>query len=327
MRIAYPKSMLIGHRRIWEALTRGADKNKLAHAYLFYGPARVGKTTLAKNFIQWLFCREKKNAREKDEQACGVCRSCREIMNNSHPDLLLIAVGNESPEIGIEQIRNLRRRLLFRPYKAPYKVVIIEEAQNLTGEAANAFLKTLEEPSARTLIILTSSAGDSVLPTIFSRCQPIKFSLVPADQMNNGLAAWGASAAVAEKILRLAAGRPGCAKILLENRDFLSEREKNLKTFEDILKADLPFRFEAARELSQDVGAAKEILSQWLLWSRDRLLEAAGRPDLLIGGRKTVLFTPFFLLNICREIKNADRLLSNSSLNARLILEILLIKI
>ena len=323
--------MRIGYQRIWEMLTRSADKNKLAHAYLFCGSSGAGKMTLAKEFVKWLFC-EKTKARESlTGQPCGVCRSCQEIEKNNHPDLLVVSADQEekSQEIGIGRIRDLQHQLLFYPYKSSLKVVIIEEAHNLTREAANAFLKTLEEPSSKSLIILTSSAWDSILPTILSRCQLIKFLPVPLDELKKGLKNLGAKDSVLDKIVKLSAGRPGYARNLLNNQTLLSDYEVRIKKLEDILKSDLVFRFEIAKELSQDVPLAKEILSQWLLYLRDRLLEIGNRVDLLINEKRfsKINYSTRSLLLACRAIMSAQEALINSSFNARLILEVLLMKI
>jgi len=323
--------MLIGHQRIWNMLTRSASKNRLAHSYLFCGSSGAGKMTLAKEFVKWLFCEKIRLEKSSDREPCGICRSCQEIEKNNHPDLLVVSADQEkkSTEIGISRIRDLQHQLLFYPYKSSLKVVIIEEAHNLTREAANAFLKTLEEPSSQSLIILTSSAWDSILPTILSRCQLIKFLPVPLNELREGMELLGARGSVLDKIIKLSSGRPGYARSLLDNQVLLSDHESHIKKLEDILKSDLVFRFEAARELSQDVCLAKEILSQWLLYLRDRLLEISGQTGLLINEKKPskISYSPASLLRTCREIMSAREILTNPSFNARLVLEVLLMKI
>ena len=323
--------MLIGYQRIWDTLTRSASKNKLAHAYLFCGSSGAGKITLAKEFVKWLFCEKVKSGELSSGQSCGVCRSCQEIEKNSHPDLLVVSADKEgkSAEIGISRIRDLQHQLLFYPYKSSFKVVIIEEAHNLTREAANAFLKTLEEPSSQSLIILTSSAWDSVLPTILSRCQLIKFLPVPLGELKRELENLGAKGSVLDKIVKLSAGRPGYAMNLLDNQRLLSEHEAHIKKLEDILRSDLVFRFEAAKELSQDVSLAKEILSQWLIYLRDRLLEISNQGRLLISEKKSlkINYSSGSLLSACREIMGAQEALVNPSVSAKLVLEVLLMKI
>jgi len=323
--------MLIGYQRIWNTLTGSTGKNKLAHAYLFCGSSGAGKMSLAKEFVKWLFCEKIKSQKSLNNQPCGVCRSCQEIEKNNHPDLLVISANQEekSSEIGISRIRDLQRRLLFYPYKSSFKVVIIEEAHNLTREAANAFLKTLEEPSSKSLIILTSSAWDSILPTILSRCQLIKFLPVPAGELIKGLQLLGAKSSVLDKVIKLSAGRPGYAINLLHDQALLSDHEAHIKKLEEALKSDLVFRFQVAQELSQDVSSAKEILSQWLLYLRDRLLEISGQNSLLISEKKLseINYSSNSLLRTCREIMGAQGALANPSFNAKLVLEVLLMKI
>lgn len=287
--------------------------------------------TLAKEFVKWLFCEKAKSKKSLIGQPCGACRSCQEIEKNNHPDLLVVSASQEekSVEIGISRIRDLQHQLLFYPYKSSLKVVIIEEAHNLTREAASAFLKTLEEPSSQSLIILTSSAWDSVLPTISSRCQLIKFLPVPLDELKRGLEVLGAKSSVLDKIVKLSAGRPGYAINLLNNQSLLSDHEAYIKKLEDILRSGLVFRFEVAKELSQDIYLAREILSQWLIYLRDKLLVISGQASLSISEKKLseTNYSLGSLLRACREIMEAQEALANSSFNARLVLEVLLMKI
>jgi len=321
--------MLIGHQRIWDFLIKSAKKDRLAHAYLFCGPGQVGKAALAKELAKWLLCED---AKKGQERACGKCRSCLEVEKEQHPDFFVIkADENEegSTEIGIDSIRALQRQLLFYPYKSSYKIVIIEEAHRLTTEAANAFLKTLEEPGAHSLIILTSSSFGLILPTIFSRCQIIKFFPVPAKQMEAGLKG-DKNFVDLENILKLSAGRPGYAKRLMSDHKFLLENERSKKQLEDVLKADLIFRFEMAKELSQNIRLAREILSLWAFYLREQLLKVSKHRD--YSDKKNILDNYFgrsstSLSKVCREIERARTALQNSSFNARLILEVLLMKI
>jgi DNA polymerase-3 subunit delta' len=322
--------MLIGHQRIWNFLIKSVSRERLAHAYLFCGPEQVGKATLAKEFAKWLFCEQKK---KDQDPPCGKCRSCLDLDKDQHPDLFIIK-ANESEEslteIGIEKIRALQRQLLFYPYKSSFKIVIIEEAHRLTAEAANAFLKTLEEPGPNSIIILTSSSLGLILPTIFSRCQVIRFFSVPFKQMEEGLRKEKGKFSDLDRVLELSAGRPGYAKRLINDKKFLLENEGGKKQLEDILKSDLVFRFEIAKDLSQNIPLARQLLSLWALCLRDQLLRASkqrnspARGDILDDyfGQ-----SPAPLSKVCREIERARSLLQNSSFNARLILETFLMKV
>lgn len=323
--------MLIGHRRIWDFLQQSAKQNKLAHAYLFAGPAQVGKTTLALEFVKWLLCEKKKN----QNQACGQCKSCLDIAKNRHPDVFVLSPPRslkgdvlKSKEIGIDEVRALQHQLNLCSYGAGYKVAIVEEVAALSSEAANSFLKTLEEPSGQSIIILISSAWQSILPTIISRCQLIKFGLVPERDITAGLEVLGKKKADFKKAVKLAAGQPGRAIKLLTEPDFLAEQEKNLEKLEKLLKSDLAWRFARAQELAQNTPQAQEVLAQWLVWLRDRVLESSGRPDLTIGdSAERPKYQMSQLVKACREIQKTKAILNNTSFNARLALEVLMLKI
>lgn len=160
----------------WKFLTDLAQKNTLPHAFLFYGSNGIGKKKRALDFVSWLFCSKAQNK----TQACLECMSCQKIENQNHPDLFLIDPGEEN--IKIETIRELLPMLFFSPLEAPFKVVIINEAHQLTTGAANSLLKTLEEPPKQTLFILITPNLSLIIPTIRSRCQKLFFPEVSLKQ-------------------------------------------------------------------------------------------------------------------------------------------------
>jgi DNA polymerase-3 subunit delta' len=150
-------------------ITANIRNNHIAGAYLFSGPEGIGKKLTALNFAQALNCLQ------NHFDACGQCVSCKKIDNNQHPDLHIIDKGSFE-EIKISDIRVLQQGIALRPYEARYKVFIINDAHNLNPEAANAFLKTLEESSKNSVIILITDKPRLLFGTIISRCQTIKFS-------------------------------------------------------------------------------------------------------------------------------------------------------
>lgn len=339
--------MLIGHQRIWDFLTKSVRQNRLAHAYLFAGSAQTGKLTMALEFAKWLFC-EKKN---KQDNACGKCRSCLTFERGQNPDILVLSSRPRPPklrlgdaggqtakneilkntEIGIGEIRDLQHKLSLFPYGAPYKIAIIEEIASLSGEAASALLKTLEEPSSHSLIILISSSWQAILPTIISRCQLIKFLPVPEHEISAKLKHLAKKETNFKKAIKLAAGRPGRAIKFLQEPERLTKQEKEIEIFEKLLKSPLIWRLEQAREMSQNAALAQEMLSQWLLWLRDRILEINGQDDLTVSPRSDKSFLSKYrmtdLLGACRAIQATQAILYNPSFNARLALEVLMIKI
>ncbi len=167
--------MLIGHKKQWEFLRRKSELGQLSHAYLFSGPKEIGKKFFAVEFAKLLNCSEEKN------KPCQKCANCLAIEKNNFPDFIIISAlakdedRGDSGEIKIAQIRQINNFLSYKSYYGSYKIVVINGAENMNQEAQNCFLKTLEEPKGKTLIILVSSRPDMLLPTIFSRCQTVKF--------------------------------------------------------------------------------------------------------------------------------------------------------
>lgn len=161
------KETIVGHRKAVALIKALIKKGKVPHAILFEGPDGIGKKRVA----IWTF--QALNCKEAPGEGCGSCITCEKIGRLIHPDLLLLTPQGEY--LGIDQIRKAQQMLQFKPFEALWKGVIVEEANRLTEEAANAFLKTLEEPPPWTLIILLVSSAESLLPTVRSRCQKIRF--------------------------------------------------------------------------------------------------------------------------------------------------------
>jgi DNA polymerase-3 subunit delta' len=142
-----------------------------ASAYLFFGPTGCGKKTAAMALAQALFCQVEPGA------GCGECASCRRVEGNKHPDYFVFKPSGAS--FKVEQVRELLKEASLRPFEAPRRVFVIDKAELLTDSAGNALLKVLEEPNASLLFVLISTARARLLPTIASRCQPLRFGALP----------------------------------------------------------------------------------------------------------------------------------------------------
>ncbi len=165
-------SAIEGHEQPVRILTQALANKTLAHAYLFSGGKGVGKKMTAFALAAALNCQ----AAEPDG-GCGVCPSCRKIALRSHPDVHLLEPDGD--DIKIDQIREVQDYLALKPFEGTKKVLVVNRAENLNQASSNAFLKTLEEPPGDSLIILVSSLPQSLLATIRSRCQEIKFRSLP----------------------------------------------------------------------------------------------------------------------------------------------------
>jgi len=149
-------------------------KNRLAHAYLFVGLQYSGKLETALEIAKLINCQENENADR--EMACGMCSECMKIDAGGHPDIHIIDNGYHET-VKIEQVREITSQVKFRPFSAQKKIFIIRCVDNLTIEGANALLKTLEEPTASSLLILTSSYPENIPDTVRSRCHTVFFSV------------------------------------------------------------------------------------------------------------------------------------------------------
>jgi DNA polymerase-3 subunit delta' len=161
------------HAEVWQTLTRRAEEARLPHALLLSGPGGLGKRHLAEAFAAWLLC-ENHGA----QGACGACRGCHLLQAGSHPDLLRAFPAEEGKDLTIAQIREATAFQELKPQYAGHKVIVLAPAERMNANAANALLKTLEEPAAGTMLILVTDRPAALLPTIRSRCQIVQ--LTPA---------------------------------------------------------------------------------------------------------------------------------------------------
>ena len=158
---------LVGQAHVTETLQNAIRNNRVAHAYIFSGARGVGKTTAARILAKALNC-----VKGPTSEPCGVCDSCKEIAAGTSLDVIEIDAASNR---GIDQIRELREMVRYAPAAARHKVVILDEAHMLTGEASNALLKTLEEPPDRVIFVMATTEPENLEDTIRSRSQHFHF--------------------------------------------------------------------------------------------------------------------------------------------------------
>lgn len=204
---------VIGHGRVLDLLA--AESENASHAYLFVGPEGVGKALLAQRFAAAVLC----------EDHSAPCSVCERVLSGNHPDVSII-MPEGAASIGVEQARTAVQAAAMSPVESSRKIIIFDEASTLTESAANALLKTIEEPSPSTVFVLIVESEDDLPPTIASRCRTVHFGRVAAPALEAGLVAHaGVAPDQAAKVAVIAGGRPGLAMSLATEPEVADFRE------------------------------------------------------------------------------------------------------
>jgi len=261
-----PLTDLLGQDRT-VAILAGLLKNRtVAHAYLFSGEDGVGKTLAAGEFARALLCVE------GGSDACGVCAACQRAAAGIHPDLHRITAPER--QIRIDQVREIEERLSIRSFEGGYKVVVVEAADTMNPAAANAFLKTLEEPPPMSVLILVSARPDLLPDTIRSRTQRIRFYPLPrAEVLERTRAVFPESAALRTG---LADGRLAVAL----DPDLETRRDGFIDSFDRMIRGSAE-----ADEVWKDRADMDEWFDFAIVWIRDLMLCAVGSPENLLANR------------------------------------------
>ncbi|MCU7845791.1 MAG: DNA polymerase III subunit delta' [Candidatus Thiodiazotropha sp. (ex Monitilora ramsayi)] len=261
----------------WHRLQQARRQGRLPHALLLCGPRGVGKEAFALAFTQTVLCPESDEA----GRPCGSCRHCHLLHSGSHPDFQRVVPEEESKsgEIKIEAIRNLTAGAALTAQSGGHKVVLIQPAHRMNTAAANSLLKTLEEPTGDTLIILLTDQPARLLPTIRSRCQQVLFQIPPYEISLSWLEG-KVEHADGDTLLSLASGAPLLA-LNLDDGELLATRQRMLKQF-----LSLGMRREDPVAIAQDwTGFDGRLLMDWLAgWVIDLLrLKTAQQPPQLFN--------------------------------------------
>jgi len=257
---------IVGQDKTIAVLRNSLEAGRIAHAYLFDGIEGCGKRKTALALIAALFCR-------KSDEGCASCPTCRNVAMAQHPDLHMIEP--DGAFIKIEQIRDLQRELVLRPFEAPRKACIIEAAERLNPSSGNALLKTLEEPPGNALIILLTTNIGGVLPTILSRCQRLHFPALPAASIERVLLRRGCTPETARVAASLGGGSLKKATEIGEEETLVNRREFLERVF-SLSLGDIAPLFAAAEEIAAEKDKALEMLELLTSFLRDVLLRQEG---------------------------------------------------
>jgi DNA polymerase-3 subunit delta' len=200
---------ILGHEARVEEFRRAIQRARLAHAYLFSGPRGVGKRTFAVELAKALLCEASPPG---VLEPCDRCPACVQVEAGTHPDYSLAARPPEAQDFPIEQMREICQSFALKSARGRGRVVILDDADDLNEAAANCFLKTLEEPPPRSVLILIGSSPERQLSTIVSRCQVVGFAPLSAPLVDAVLAAQGIQDSnLRARLVRVSSGSPGKA--------------------------------------------------------------------------------------------------------------------
>ncbi len=259
-------------------LERAISDDRLHHAYLFTGPEHVGKTTLAMSFAQVLVC-------APNDEACR-----RRVAANNFPDVRILEVGGDEDgpraAIGIDAVRDLISAAHLRPYEGLRQVFIIQDAGRMTVEAANALLKLLEEPPPDVVLLLLAEDGESVLPTVFSRCQLVQLRPMPIAEVAAVLRdEFDVDAEHADSLARLSRGCAGWAIQAVSDQSFVTEAHQRIERIVAVMEEGIEGRFAFADEVARRFGRESDRadgraeLHAWRRWLRDVMLVQQRRSE------------------------------------------------
>ncbi len=307
--------MFIGHQAQWKFLTRSVELEKFPHAFLFQGPAKVGKRTFALELAKLLNCQNS----DFKKRPCQQCFVCRGIEKHNLPDLIL--VNPIKKEISIDQIRDLSWRMSLSSYILSWKVAILDQAHFLGKAAQNCFLKTLEEPKPKTCFILITEYPSKFLPTVRSRTREVKFFQVPSSEIEHYLRKKGVEKERIQEIIRFSVGRPGQAIDFFKDPLELKSYKSKIEKIEEVLRQDFSYKFQYAKELSEkSYQELNQIFEIWLQRFRHLLASKAVK-----GGSD--LLQLFWLKKNLEALEKTRILINFTNVNKKLALENLMLQL
>ncbi len=317
-----PPWPVIGHDWAVDLLRQAVAAGRPPHALLITGPPNVGKGTLARALAQALLC-------TAERRPCGDCRACRLAAAGTHPDLRWVEPQDGS--LKIDQVRELTRQLALAPLEGPWQIAVLDRFELATAGAANALLKTLEEPAPRVVLALLAQQAEALLPTIVSRCQVVALRPIPGPAIERGLIErWKVEAEQARLLSRICGGRLGWAVSAATTPALLEQRNQRLNDLVGLLHSKRVARFAYADSLARHgLESILESLELWSGWWRDvLLLTSHSRVPLTNADRQSELLQA---ASVC-DVTTAQAALASlqatlgqlsRNANARLALEVL----
>ncbi len=326
----------IGQEQIFNYLNKARLNNNLAHFYIFQGQKFLGKKSAAFYFAKSLFCEKGK------KEPCLKCKQCIQIDKGIHPDIFYLEKQQEAKDITINDIKILKDKLDNKPFFNKWKIAIIEEAENLNIKAANAMLKTLEEPKGDAIIILLVNDLSKIPATIISRSQILYFNLVDFKKIYNWLIEkFNLKRDQAREITHLSKGRPRLAKIFATEEEYLAEYKKItydfLNLFDNSVEINQKFQYLDSlilnkKSFNEKIALSKDLIDKWQTIIRDIFLYKIGSQDRIInyhlrGKIANLEINPKKIVELWQETSNYKNYFLEQNIDVKLLLENLLLKI
>ncbi|MCK4592251.1 hypothetical protein KAT63_02285 [Candidatus Parcubacteria bacterium] len=300
---------IIGNEQIVNMLERSYKLGKLSHAYLFDGPEHIGKKTLALAFCKLIL----QNGSTREYEANNI---------EENPDLVILRPDEDKKQIIIEQIRELQKKISLFPYSAKYKVAIIEQADMMSKSAANSILKTLEEPSSTTILILLTSNSGNLLDTIKSRCQMLKFLPVKRRTLKDFVKNKISDQSKIEKIIELSGYKPGKIVELANNGDKVEELIGIMDGFSNFVQKSAAERLDEAEIVSKkEVNEIVDLLNLYSFHFRKVLLKEYSEINEIDKDKVIKIKNNINLIN------NTKKNLLTKNINSRLAIENLFLQL
>jgi len=273
-----------GHDAQVEAFRRAVRRGRLAHAYLFTGPSGVGKRLFAVELAKSLLCESvPDDLAQSPLDACDRCPACKQVEAGTHPDFFRAMRPPDKHEFPIELMRELCQAFSLKSARGRGKVVLLDDADDLNQESANCFLKTLEEPPPRSVLILIGSTPDRQLATIVSRCQVIRFAPLSPAIVDEVLRENGVDdTALRQRLVRLSGGSSGHALALVDpallgfRRRLMDALAKPRFDSVSLAKEWIAFVEEAGKESAAQRARAKLVLRLLIDFVTDALAVSQG---------------------------------------------------
>lgn len=318
-------SQVAVQEEIKTSLIKSIKNNQISHCYIFEGPKGMGKYELAVIFAQSLLCEN------FTENPCDECTSCIKINSNNHPDLHIINNGEST--IKREEIDELIESVYMKPYESSKKVYIIKDAHEMTTQAANTFLKTLEEPPGDSVIILLTTNSSLLLPTIVSRCQTVKFRSMNKETIRLYLVEHlGAQDEIAILASEYSKGILNKAvNIFKGNDEILKQRSEIINLFDKIINADSEIIYELENYFDDKKDNINEIIELIMMWVRDVIFVQNNMEEFILNKDYKQLANVHAQLmkknnNLIEQLQNtSDNIKSN--VNYKLAIDNMLLKI